>query len=1060
MSKGMTRMTDKFRGFRAGLVTAAAMSALVAGGCTTTPDYPTGQPLSLGENASGDPCIATVNWSDQKFGDAKTKFAESFTVSCRGQVSNFTQARVRLFDTMADRDAFTSSLSCGAATSLAMDDFSAASARRCYDPSLGLESVVINADAPGSIIQMSAAANAIGPAVQAARLLSGFDGMGNVTSDREVVSIAQLEAAPLVAGTVDEGKNLDADETLAIATRQLFLGNHANASRLLSSALTQVGPGTPPRTETALLLEAGLADSNIRFFESAENRFSEAETLLQSTTVDGATILGRRLAIYRGLHAMNRGNFAQAKAILSPIYQGRVSGDMALSDPISLSILNSAQVSGDVRNALSLPDLEQLREVVLTSQAYWALSVASLSENDRRLAREALEAARESIGSISGVERAGVLWLEARLDRQLGRIEAAQGNYGAALDAFDDALAKLTRSSLSGIGTGAEPAIAELTLQRASILEDSGAPGETVDAAYAQAVNALVNARGQQAAFDTAPLIPYLNRLLERSKAGDTAALAAYFQTLQVTTESGAARQISQLQNQISSNSEVGALIRDHSDAERRLNEVEFLIREAGTADAALLARRAELQQEFIELDAQLQSETRINRISDRPAELAELQGMLSPGETYLKLTVIGDTIYGMMIDANGATPYRVEASAATIRAGVGGLRGSIDGSLERGTLTEFNVPVAAALYSALFGQIDAQLDGRSSIVVDGGESLRTLSPAVLVTDTSAASRRLREGPSLDYSNVPFMIQKAPLSISTSPSSFIASRRLGASEAPEPLIGFASPEALPATANASQQISVGPCLLAPTELSDLSRRYAPIPKREIEVAANALGLRDIKIVEGDEFTDSNVVELGRSNGTLSRYKILHFATHGASEGQFGCAESPAALLTSFGQEGSDMLLSFDEIPNLDLDANLVVLSACETVGELSERSRQLAGGVQPGETLDGLVKAFFSANARAVMATYWEASAGADSEIFFDRFYSSGRSTDIAGSLQAAQLDLIGTSEYSHPFFWGPFFVVGNTANGMLSSGGAGRAADEANVPSRVAAYQRSEQHR
>ncbi|MEO1220658.1 MAG: CHAT domain-containing protein, partial [Pseudomonadota bacterium] len=188
------------------------------------------------------------------------------------------------------------------------------------------------------------------------------------------------------------------------------------------------------------------------------------------------------------------------------------------------------------------------------------------------------------------------------------------------------------------------------------------------------------------------------------------------------------------------------------------------------------------------------------------------------------------------------------------------------------------------------------------------------------------------------------------------------------------------------------------------------------------------------------------------DGTLNDYKILHFATHGASEGQFGCEESPSALLTSFGEDGSDMLLSFDEIPNLNLDANLVVLSACETESVLGEDSLQLAGGLQPGETLAGLVRAFFSANARAVMATYWEASAAEDSEIFFRTFYSSGRTKSIASSLQDAQTELIQTAEYSHPFYWGPFFVVGNTANGMLAEGTASRAEEESETRTRVAA--------
>lgn len=1053
MIKGNSKMTDTSRGFRARLAAAAALSAMLTAGCATTSSPTSGTGLSLGENSAGDPCEATVNWTDPSLGDGFSKMARSYSVGCRGRTSSGTQGRVRIFDSSADRDAFTGSLSCGSSSSISISGFSDASARRCFDPSLGLETIVINTGANGQSYQLSSAVNAVGPGVQALRLFAGLDADGAVTSDREVAGLSTLAAAPTGSGSATATANLDLNETIGIATRQIFLGNYANASSLLKSALALVDENTQPSIEAELLLEAGLADSNIRFFESATERFSQAEELLRSPNINRARILGRKLAIYRGLHALNQRKFAEAKETLTPIIAGQVSGDQPLLDPVGLSILNAGLVSGDVRNALNLPDEEQNRELVLTTQAYWALSVAAIPENDLGLARQSLDRARETVASITGIERAGVLWLEARLDRQLGRILAAQGDFDNALAAFSDADNKMTQSSLSGIGTGAEPAIAELLLERASIVERSGASSSDIDGAYAKAVKALVNARGQQATFVTSPLEPYLDRLLEKSASGDTASLSDYFQALQVTGETGAARQISQLQAQASSGSEVGALIRAHSDAQRKLNEVEFRIRGAGADNAQLIQTRNSLRQEFVELDAQLQSESKVNRLSDRPAELAALQSSLAPGEVYVKLTIIGDAIYGLLIEENGATPYKVRARAATVQTLVADVRYSIDGSYESSRRIEnFNVDFASLAYEALFGEIDEQLNGRSSLVIDSGPTLRALTPAVLVTDPNARAQLSEDGQSEDYSQVPFMIQKAPISIASSPSSFIASRSLGASQASKPLIGFADPRPLADAASASGNTSIGPCALKPVDLVNLSARYVPIPRAEVDLAAQALGVSNFDVISGDDFTDQKLLEMGQSDGSLGDYKILHFATHGASEGQFGCEESPSALLTSFGDGASDMLLSFDEIPRLDLDANLVVLSACETESVLGENSLQLAGGVQPGETLAGLVKAFFSANARAVMATYWEASAEADSEVFFRTFYSSGRTKSIASSLQDAQTELIQTAEFSHPYYWGPFFVVGNTANGMLAEGSATRASDDTKTQSRIAA--------
>ena len=1059
MIEGKTKMSPMSthsrasRGFRASLTAAAALSALVVAGCATTPPVTSTAPLALGNNAGGDPCVATVNWSDPKFGDAFSKKATSYSVGCQNRSSTRTLARVRLFESPSARETFTArDLSCSADLQINLNGLGDAAARRCIDPALGLETFVIDTEANGQVFQLSAASNGVGPGVQTLRLLAGLDAPGSVTSDRSVDGLGSIPAAPTSDSVASSGSNLDQFEIVNIATRQIFLGNYANASSLLKSALAQVDDNTPPGAEADLLLEAGLADSNIRFFESATARFSKAEELLRSPNVNRAAILGRKLAIYRGLHALNQRKFGEAKETLTPIIAGQVTGDQALNDPVGISVLNSSQRSGDVRSSLGGSNEEEKRELVLTSQGYWALSVASLAENDLGLARQSLAEARRSLSAVEGVERSGILWLEARLDRQLGRILAAQGDFANALAAFDEALEKLTQSSLLGTGTGAEPAIAELTLERASVVEESGAPAPEIDGAYASAVAALVNARGQQATFRTTALAPYLNRLLDQSTSGNASALSEYFQALQVTSESGAARQISQLQAQVAADSDLADLIGRHSDAQRELNEVEFRIANEGTNNEELQTKRTSLLQNFVELDAQLQNETKINRISDRAVGLSELQNSLGEGEVYVKLTVIGDSVYGLLVEKNSATPYRVNARAADVQSLVTTIRNSIDGGVaDRRKLGNFDLVRASLAYDALFGKIDKQLDGRASIVVDGGQVLRTLTPAVLVTDSRARAKPGQAGQAPDYSDVPFMIQKAPISIASSPSSFIASKGLGASKASQPLIGFADPRPLADAASVGGNTSVGPCALKPVDLVSLSSKYAPIPRREVDIAASALGVRNVEVISGEDFTDQKLLELGQRDGTLGGYKILHFATHGASEGQFGCEDSPSALLTSLGDGGSDMLLAFDEIPNLNLDANLVVLSACETESVLGEESLQRVG-LQPGETLAGLVKAFFSANARAVMATYWEASAAEDSEIFFRTFYSSGRTKSIASSLQDAQTELIKTEQYSHPFYWGPFFVVGNTANGMLADGAGRRAEDEKGSPERLAA--------
>ena len=79
-------------------------------------------------------------------------------------------------------------------------------------------------------------------------------------------------------------------------------------------------------------------------------------------------------------------------------------------------------------------------------------------------------------------------------------------------------------------------------------------------------------------------------------------------------------------------------------------------------------------------------------------------------------------------------------------------------------------------------------------------------------------------------------------------------------------------------------------------------------------------------------------------------------------------------------------------------------------------------------------RAFLTANSRAVMATFWKVSAEQETDEFIRSFYGAARQRTIGGSLQAAQQTLMTNPAYSHPFYWGPYFVVGDSTKMMLSA--------------------------
>ena len=165
------------------------------------------------------------------------------------------------------------------------------------------------------------------------------------------------------------------------------------------------------------------------------------------------------------------------------------------------------------------------------------------------------------------------------------------------------------------------------------------------------------------------------------------------------------------------------------------------------------------------------------------------------------------------------------------------------------------------------------------------------------------------------------------------------------------------------------------------------------------------------------------------------FRILHFATHGVvTPPRPGCPAQPA-LLTSFGGPGSDGLLEFSDVFDLDLDADLVILSACDTASAAGLEATRLAGIESGGgQALDGLVRAVIGAGGRQVIASHWPAPEeyGATTRLF-SAFFEAPPGTSLGEALRAAQVRLMDDPETSHPFYWSGFALIGDGERPLFS---------------------------
>ena len=206
------------------------------------------------------------------------------------------------------------------------------------------------------------------------------------------------------------------------------------------------------------------------------------------------------------------------------------------------------------------------------------------------------------------------------------------------------------------------------------------------------------------------------------------------------------------------------------------------------------------------------------------------------------------------------------------------------------------------------------------------------------------------------------------------------------------------------------------------------RQFSPLPETADELCdiARRLGVPESEILLGASATETGLKDLSEQ-GRLADYAVVHFATHGALAGQVQGSTEPGLVLTPPAKgtsdpkslERDDGFLTASEIAALKLDADWVILSACNTAG----------GAGESAEALSGMARAFFYAGARTLLVSHWEV--GSDAAVKLStRAFAELKSNPGMGRAEALRLsmrELIekGSPAEAHPSTWAPFVVVG-----------------------------------
>ena len=538
--------------------------------------------------------------------------------------------------------------------------------------------------------------------------------------------------------------------------------------------------------------------------------------------------------------------------------------------------------------------------------------------------------------------------------------------------------------------------------------------------------NLLSEHRSNRVAFTN--YISLLTKLIKQQPDTEYESTQTAFEISQLASQNSTATDISNMASRFASdNSALVKLVRERQDTQKHWQALDkMLIKSFGQSNKTGMSKsNKKIQEEITTAKNKIQNiDTTLTQLfpqyqeltNPKPLQIKDVQKLLNIDEALISYLVDSEGSYLWVVRKDKVSMHRIELSAKDINKKVRYLRQHLDtsGISTLDQMPPFAVKEAHELYQDIFLPALPLLQGIKHLIIVPDGPLQKLPFGVLVT--SPYEGKLTDPKS--HRAVPWLAKDYALTVLPAVSSLRALRSFAKkSSGSEPFIGFGDP-----TFNQEKRIPIKfAALFSRGAIANVEevRKFQSLPETadELYSIAQTLNAPSSNVYLRERATEHKVRTMD-----LTPYRTIAFATHGLMAGEFTGFTEPALVLTppQKGTEKDDGLLTASEIAQLDLNADWVILSACNT-----------AAGDSPGaEGLSGLAKAFFYAGTRTLLVSHWSVFSNASTALTTQLFKQLRNNPSIGKSeaLRHSMLTLMNSNEetyYAHPMAWAPFIVVG-----------------------------------